>query len=241
VRRLGEEADQVMTCTSFNARFLVEEVGLDAGKVHLVYHGIDTARFEPRTVPALGAQAGCPRFVTVGRLVPKKGLDDVLRALIRLEGDFCFDVYGEGPERGRLEALSESLGLERKVVFHGAVTQDELVPALRAGGVFLCGSREMEDGNRDGIPNAVMEAMAVALPVVGTKVSGIPELVLDGVTGLLVEQRDSEAFATALERLVADPNEAERMGDAGRRRVEEEFDSRGCFGRCMEVLGGLTP
>lgn len=237
VRRLGEAADAVLTCTRANIRHLLDEVGLDPGKVHLVFHGVDTTRFEPRHGPALGeADHGGPRFVSVGRLVPKKGLDDVLRALAKLRGDFRFDLYGDGPMRGELEALVRELGLVDRVRFHGAVTQDELVPALRAGGVYLCGSRETEDGNRDGIPNTVAEAMAIALPVVATRVSGIPELVEDGVTGLLVDERDPDAFAAALERLSGDSDEAERFGRAGRKRVEEVFENRTCFAACLRLL-----
>ena len=228
----------VLTCTACNVRHLVQEIGLDPAKVHLVFHGVDTTRFEPRVGPALGdvGDGHAPRFVTVGRLVPKKGLDDVLRALAKLPYEFRFDVYGEGPSRGELEALARELGLEGRVRFHGAVTQAELVPALREGGVYLCGSREIEDGNRDGIPNTVAEAMAVALPVVATRVSGIPELVEHGVTGLLVEARDPGAFAAALERLVGDPQEAERFGRAGRKRVEESFEHRACFAECARLL-----
>lgn len=238
VRRLGAAADAVLTCTAANVRHLVQAIGLDPAKVHLVFHGVDTTRFQPRAapVPGVAGTEDAPRFVTVGRLVPKKGLDDVLRALAKLACDFRFDIYGEGPLRGELEALVRELGLEGQVRLHGAVLQEELVPALRASAVYLCGSRETEDGNRDGIPNTVAEAMAVALPVIATRVSGIPELVEDEVTGLLVEANDPAAFATALNRLVADPEESERFGRAGRKRVEEVFETRTCFAACARLL-----
>jgi glycosyltransferase involved in cell wall biosynthesis len=243
IRSLAGAAEAVLTCTRYNARYLLEEVGLDPSKVHVVYHGIDTERFEAREAPALGDsdEFGGPRFVSVGRLVPKKGLDDCLHALARLLPDaFRFDVYGDGPQRAELEALRAELGLEERVHFHGAVTQDELIPALRRGGIYLCGSRETVDGNRDGIPNTLAEAMAIALPVVATRVSGIPELVEDEVTGLLVKSRDPDALAGALERLLRNPDEAERFGRAGRRRVEEMFDCRSCFEDCARVLERLS-
>ncbi len=232
----------LMTCTHFNWQTIREIVGASqAKKVHEVYHGVDLRAFSGSP---LSAPFPKPRLLTVARLVDKKGYDDVLRALawLKKEGlELEYDVYGAGEERQNLEALVQELGL-KKVRFHGSVTQPVVLEAYRAGGVFVLGSRESENGDRDGIPNSMAEAMSMELPVVATKVSGIPELVEEERTGLLVPQRNPEALALAIQRLFVEPHLAARLGKAGREKVAAVFDADRCIDVCAKLLfpyGGL--
>ncbi|MCG8589136.1 MAG: glycosyltransferase family 4 protein [Proteobacteria bacterium] len=241
VARLVADSRALMTCTGVNAAYLRELAGPQADRVHLVYHGIDLRRFAPD--PARGAPERV-RFLAVGRLVPKKGYDDLLEALARVRAagvDAGFEIFGAGPLAGELEEQRTRLGLDAAVTLHGAVTQDQIAQALGRGGIFLCGSVELADGNRDGIPNTVAEAMALGLPVVATRVSAIPELVEDGKSGLLVPQRDPEALAEAMLRLARDPEEARRLGSGARQRVEEIFDADRCIEACARLLAAHAP
>jgi glycosyltransferase involved in cell wall biosynthesis len=134
------------------------------------------------------------------------------------------DVYGGGPLRDELEARADRLGLAGRLTFHGARLQDEIVAAYRRAAVFVLAPVVTGDGDRDGIPNVLVEAMASSVPVVATRISGIPELITDGIDGLLVSENDPAALADAIERVLRDPGLAARLGRAGRARVEREFD-----------------
>lgn len=238
VRERVRGSQFLMTCTHFNFGAIREIVGpAHERKVHEVYHGVRLDAFRPD--PAAASRPLAKRLLTVARLVEKKGYDDALRALARLKGEglvLQYDIFGEGGERKSLEALTRELGLVDQVRFHGSVTQPTVLAAYREGGVFLLASRETADGDRDGIPNSMAEAMSMELPVVATRVSGIPELVTDDETGLLVGQREPEALAAAIRRLYAEPELAARLGRAARARVSEVFDADRCIDRCEHLL-----
>lgn len=227
----------LMTCTHFNHDTIRGLVGgSDADKVHEVYHGVDLARFRGD-----GAPAGLPRarLITVARLVDKKGYDDVLEAmrLLRAKGvDVEYDIYGSGELEKAVRGWIKEKGLETAVRLHGSVDQDQVLAAYRDGGIFILGSRETADGDRDGIPNSMAEAMSMEMPVVATKVSGIPELVEDGVTGLLAAPRDPAGLAAAIERLLREPGLAAALGKAAREKVTKVFDRDRCIDKCVELL-----
>ncbi|RYZ97313.1 MAG: colanic acid biosynthesis glycosyltransferase WcaL, partial [Proteobacteria bacterium] len=187
VRERVKGAQFLMTCTKFNFEKIRAIVGpAHAAKVNEVYHGVNLEAFRPSD--AKRALLPVPRLLTVARLVEKKGYDDVFRAMEILNHEglrLVYDLYGAGEMRAQLEGLAAKLGLGKQVRFHGAVTQPQVIEAYRAGGVFVLGSFETANGDRDGIPNSMAEAMSMELPVVATKVSGIPELIEDGITGLL--------------------------------------------------------
>jgi glycosyltransferase involved in cell wall biosynthesis len=220
----------LVTCTAFNQRAIQAIAGAEAGKVNLAYHGVNLRLFTP-------GEGGASRLFTVARLVDKKGHEDILRALalLRERGlDPEYDIYGEGGEKEKLARLAQELGLTR-VRFHGLVAQDEVVTACRAGGVFVLASRRSPNGDQDGIPNSLAEAMSAGLPVVATRLSGIPELV-DETCGLLVEERDPEGLANALEKVLRDPGLARRLGRAGREKVRVSFDADRCVQACADLL-----
>jgi glycosyltransferase involved in cell wall biosynthesis len=211
--------------------------------LEVVHHGVDLDRFAPRPPVAADDAAGRPLITTVGRLVEKKGFDDLLRALALLAGrgaGFTCRVYGDGPLRDELTRLRDDLGLGDRVELVGARSGDEVVAALGRTDVFALTPRVTDDGDRDGIPNVLVEAMACALPVVTTDVGGVPELVDDGATGLVVPSGSPERVADALAALLASAELRRRLGAAARRRVEDDYDVDAAAGR-LRGLYGLAP
>ena len=206
----------------------------DHGKFPLVRCGIDA---RPPADPPAAPRDGPVRIVTVCRLVEKKGVDTLLRALARLDAPDGSDdaawhltVAGDGPRRPALEALSRQLGLVGHVAWRGAVDPSAVAGLLDAADVFALPCRVDGRGDKDGIPVALMEAMAAGLPVVAGDLPAVRELVsgesaddAGDCTGLLVDGADPASVAAALARLIADPSLRRRLGDAGRGRVEREF------------------
>jgi glycosyltransferase involved in cell wall biosynthesis len=221
-----QAAQTVVTCTRANLDHLCELAGPDhVGKIHLVYHGVDLEKFRPAEAPP---QTDPPLLLSAGRLVAKKGFCDLLQACARLRKDGvrirCV-IVGEGPERARLERLRRELGLEGCVELPGSASQETLAELYRQARLFALPCQILADGDRDGIPNVLVEAMASGLPVVSSRLSGIPELVEDGANGLLVEQRSIAALAAALARLLDDADLRSRLGRRARADVEKQFDS----------------
>lgn len=215
-------AEHVVTCTGYNRRHLVEAYGVPPEKVSVVYHGLDLAAFRRRRRP----HNARPVILSVGRLVEQKGYEDLIRAcaLLRDEGcDLECEIVGEGPLRERLQSLVVEMRLEAIVRLPGRVVGDALRAHYERADVFALLCVQASDGDRDGIPNTLVEAMAMELPVVSTRYSGVPELVEDGVTGLLVEPGDVPAAAAALRTLLESPARRESMGRAGRARVMGDF------------------
>jgi glycosyltransferase involved in cell wall biosynthesis len=223
-RKLGA-ARFVATCTCANASVLRARHARP-DEVHTIYHGLDTDYFSP----ALTGRRDVPLILAVGRLVEKKGFDQLIAAcaLLKRQGLHfgCFIVGEDGSARDALRAQIEQLGLADTVRLRGAVTQDQLREIYRGARVFALPCQIMEDGDRDGFPNVLAEAMAMGVPVVSTAISGIPEMIADGVHGLLVEPRDPRALADALARVLSDTALHARLARAGRERICERFDSR---------------
>jgi glycosyltransferase involved in cell wall biosynthesis len=168
-----------------------------------------------------------PLVVAVGRLVPKKGMDVLVRAVADLAGSdqpvLC-EIIGDGPERGRLQALVAELGVAPLVTLRGGLPPAEARRRVAEADLFALACLRAPNGDMDGIPVALMEAMAASTPVISTRLSGIPELIADGESGLLVEPGDVDGLATAIRRLAEDSALAARLAAGGRRRVAEDFD-----------------
>jgi len=165
----------------------------------------------------------------VGRLVDKKGLPYLLEAcrMLKSEGQsFRCVIVGEGPQRRPLEGMVRSFGLGGLVTFPGAVSQERVLDLYREAAVFALPCQVMGNGDRDGIPNVLVEAMAVGLPVISTAISGIPELITSGHDGLLVPERDVQALTSAIQTLMQDEALRERLGRQARSSVARKFDSR---------------
>ena len=234
----------VVTCTEYNRQYL-QTLAEPGACVLRAYHGIDATRFEPR--PAGDGPSRPTTILSVGRLVPKKGFLTLVRALRRLADravPFRCLIVGEGPLRRALASEIASLGLQDRVEIAAPMPHRRLLDRFREADVFTLACEVQEDGDRDGIPNVIVEAMAMGLPVVATRVSGIPECVEDGVTGYLVTEKDPEALAERIARLAADRNLAARLGSAGRLKVEREFDAARAIDvierALREALGGVA-
>ena len=216
------DAEVVLTCTAAGTADLERHAG--ATPVRLVYHGVDVEAAAPRV-----ASPGPPRVLTVGRLVEKKGHDTLIHAagLLRDQGvAFRLRIAGDGPEWGRLQRLAHELDLAAHVTFLGPVNTVEVKAEYGSAAVFALGARQLANGDRDGLPNVLLEAMVQGLPVVATGLAGIAEAVEHGRTGLLAAPDNPAALADALRRVLTDPEFARRLGASGQLAVRERFDYR---------------
>ncbi len=218
-------AEFVVTCTEANLRHLKQR---DTGTtpVHAIYHGLDLSLFTPAEE---SAAVSIPLLLSVGRIVEKKGFDYLIRAchLLRRQGRVfkCLIVGGADKHSEFIKGLIRDLELEDVVEMRSSVTQEELKQIYQQATVFALPCLIGDNGDRDGIPNVLVEAMAMQLPVVSTSISGIPELVQSGVNGLLVASRDEVRLAEAIRALFDNPGLRQRLGRAARARVLESFDS----------------
>ena len=210
--------------------------------VQLVYHGLDLTRFSPMTAPRSardgGAQGPPVEILSVGRAVEKKGFDTVLAALGLLAPalNWRWTHIGGGALTGALGAQAQALDLTGRVTFLGAQDQTAVLAAYRASDIFALPCRIAEDGDRDGLPNVLVEAQSQGLACVSTPVSAVPELIEAGVTGLLVAPDDAPALAAALTALICDPALRRRLGDAGARRVRADFGHDGGIARLFALF-----
>lgn len=218
----------VVTCTEANRTMISSIVGPALGeKVTYIRHGLPLARYRPPDVRPGSTGAAVPLVLSVGQLREKKGFTHLITACAQLHArgtPFECRIVGEGPQRGELEAQVRAAGLEGSVELAGALAQDEVVAWYERAHVFVLPCVRTPDGQVDGIPNVVPEAMAMGVPVVSSDLPAIRELVTHEVDGLLVAPGDAAKLADAIERLLADPELASSLAAAGRRAVLERFD-----------------
>ena len=216
------------TCTAVNATRLRELAG-PAREVDLNYHGIDVARFQQpagaRRSSDGGDMAAPVILLAVGRAVDKKGFDDLLRALALIPREVHWRMIhiGDGPLRDVLEAMARTMGLSGRIEWRGPQPHGQVLDAYRASDIFVLPCRVSADGDRDGLPNVLLEAQSQSLVCVSTRISGIPELIEDGTTGLLVDPCAPKELAEALCRLITDPELRQRLGEAGFARTRQRF------------------
>lgn len=227
------EASFVATISEYNRDLIAETCGTDApvDHVHVIHCGVDTEVFAPRPAEPYdtGSAETAIRIVCVGTLHEVKGQQYLLRAcaeLLRRSVAVRCVLVGDGPDQPMLESLIGELGLGEVVTLAGRRTRDEIADEIARSDVLVAPSVPTSGGKREGIPVVLMEAMASGRPVVASRLSGIPELVEDGVGGLLVEPFDVMQLADALEQLAADRDLRERLGRRARERVVVEFDLR---------------
>lgn len=235
LRAKAREAEAVLTCTQEASAYLRELIG-NATPVHRIYHGVDL----PRTAPA-DKKLNAPVVLAIGRLVEKKGLETLIRAaaLLQLRGiDFKVRIGGEGPEWARLQRLAHELGVAERVAFLGPLMEDEVVNEYGRASIFALPCRVLPNGDRDGVPNVIVEAMANGLPVVSTTLSSVREAVVDGECGLLVQPGDSRGLADALERLLTARELRARLGQGARRRVQDRFERQANLPAVHAALAG---
>ncbi|MGO1119502.1 glycosyltransferase family 4 protein [Rhodovibrionaceae bacterium A322] len=236
------EMDWLVTCTAVGHQHLAE-LAPDPEKVGLVYHGLDLDRFPspPEHSSRNGSDSTDPvRLLSVGRAVEKKGYPDLLNALAALPEGLAWQLthIGGGEKLNSLKAQAVDLGLDSRITWKGAQPQEEVIKAYQESDVFLLASRIAGDGDRDGLPNVLMEAQSQALACLSTEVSAIPELIETEKSGLLVPPNDPAALAEALKRMITEPDLRKRLGQAGREKVTSAFGLRQNIGALLDRFGG---
>jgi glycosyltransferase involved in cell wall biosynthesis len=226
LRRKIAKASFVVTCTEHNREYLFRLRGAASTPILRCYHGADLNYF---ALPAKPDSRSCPRILSVGRLVPKKGFPVLLQALrmLRQKGwDFRGTIIGNGPMEPELRKQIADLGLDDEVELLSPMPQHELHKHYLAADLFVLACEVQDDGDRDGIPNVIVEAMAMGIPVVSTNISGIPECVDHGVNGMLAPEKNPSALAETMAALLSQPERARQLGLEGRKKVERDFDAR---------------
>ncbi|MFN0149177.1 MAG: glycosyltransferase family 4 protein [bacterium] len=233
-------AEFCVAVSDWSADYLARTYGAVAQrKVERIYNGLDLAEF-PVAVRSGAPKAGVPLIASVGRLVPKKGYDVLLKsiALLRDSGRAIrAEIIGDGELRDELAREIDRLCLGGLVEMRGAASHAAVRDLLSRADVFALPARIAEDGNRDGLPVVVCEAMASGVPVVSTPVVGIPEAVEHGVTGMLVPENDPAALAAAIRDILEDPARARRFAASARRRIDERFDLQQSAARLHALFG----
>ncbi len=211
------------TCTGFGAAHL-RALSDDPARVDLIYHGLDLSRFPAPPQRTARAPDAPLRLMSVGRLVEKKGFDRLIEALALLppDLDWHFEHIGGGTLGNELKARAQTLGLSNRITWRGACNQPEVIAAMRNADLFVLPSRIADDGDRDGLPNVLMEAASQTLPILSTPVSAIPEFITNGEHGLLSADAP-DALAKAIVAFAQDPAQGPRMADAAYQRLTSEF------------------
>jgi glycosyltransferase involved in cell wall biosynthesis len=236
-----ESCAWLVTCNAANREHLAALA--PPGRVELVYHGIDLERFAPPAEPRAPRDGRNPNdpvvIMSVGRLVEKKGTDVLLEALARLPSalHWRFVHVGGGALARALQRRARALGIAKRVAWRGALSQDEVLAEYRTADVFALASRIARDGDRDGLPNVLLEAQSQGIACVATTVSAIPELIGHASTGMLVAPESPEQFAGALQALIVDPVRRHALGEAGRARVTVDFALEANLDRLAQKFG----
>lgn len=229
------DASFAATCTAYGAAEL-RRLAAEPERVSLIYHGLDLGRFPPPPERA----AGGLRLLSVGRLVEKKGYDRLIAALARLPAtlDWRFEHIGGGDLARPLRAEAERLGIADRIEWLGAQAQGAVIEAMRRADLFVLPSRVAASGDRDGLPNVLMEAASQKLPILSTPVAAIPEFVRDGLEGRLVEDAP-ESLAAAIAAMAADPEGRAAMAEAAYARLRAEFGADDGVTALARRLDGL--
>ena len=243
-----DRARWTVTCTASGHAHL-QSLAKYPDRIHLSYHGLNLARFPPFLDDRLardGSSANDPvQIISVGRAVPKKGYDVLFRALALLPSDlhWHFMHLGGGPERGALQILAKTLGIADRIIWRGAVTQDDVLAAYRTADLFALACRITADGDRDGLPNVLVEAASQSLACVTTNISGIPELFSDGQNGWMVPPDNPAAFAAALQQAITSPHIRARFAAAAAGQVRNTLDFHTSVAQLAALFAaeGLTP
>lgn len=225
LRRISGDAERVIAISRFNEDYLSRVLEGSGARISLLRNGIELSRFPFESAAPLTTPL---RILAVGRLVPKKGFDDLLDAaeLIRRRGyEFSIDIAGEGELYDHLAQRITELDLGSSVRLIGAKTQSQIRALLTKAHVFVAPCRIAQDGNMDGLPTVVLEAMATGTPVIATAVTGLPEVVRNDDTGILLEPGRADLLAEALIDVMSGRVDRERLAEGARSLIEELFDS----------------
>jgi glycosyltransferase involved in cell wall biosynthesis len=232
------EAAFVRTISEYNKAFILWHVPALKDHPPVVIH-VGNYLSDPR--PARPPQTGGLRLLYVGSLEYRKGVDLLLLAVHRLTAPgWRLDILGDGPERAKLEELAANLGLNDRVTFHGRQRNEAVQQAMQQASLLVVPSRIGPRNQTEGLPTVIVEAFSSELPVIATRLTGIPEIIRPGETGLLFEMEDVAGITSAIETVVADPDTAAAWARNGRRLVEQEFDQRINAARLLDLIRAAT-
>ncbi len=241
VRRELENASRVITISTYHRAYIADLCPrIDEADVEVVYCGVESDRMQSTTKSSRDGQL---QILSVGRLIEKKGYEyliDACAALMKRGVDFRCQIVGDGPCDTTLKQRIRQHGLEERVMLLGPLSQEHICELYRQADIFALPCVVARNGDRDGIPVVLMEAMAFELPVVTTAVTGIPDLVQDRENGLLVEERNAADLAEALESLCADPGLRARLGSRARRTIVDKFDVGANVAKVADIFHRVT-
>jgi glycosyltransferase involved in cell wall biosynthesis len=221
------QASAVITCCGANIDYLHQIASSEKSKFSLIYHGVNLKDFRSALTMDISARPEIPIILSVGRLVEKKGFQDLFQALLMVKERgqrFRCTIYGDGPLYQQLKVWIDQHGMTDDILLMGDRSQHELIPIFQSATFFALTPVQTEDGDRDGIPNVLVEAMAVGLSVITTAVAGIPELVDHDQNGFLYQQHDVEGISSGITELLRDAEKRRQLGDAALKKVTEQFD-----------------
>ncbi|SDO76326.1 glycosyltransferase family 4 protein [Desulforhopalus singaporensis] len=238
LRRKMEKARFVITCTDHNRKYLESIAQGVSTPVYCVYHGIDLALFSNPEVPRVAVKPPY-HILTVARMTEKKGLPTIYRALALLKAAgirFRHTLIGDGDDREKILELIDSLKLDQDCRWLGTRTHQEVLEQFRQSDLFVLGCNIAKNGDRDGIPNVLVESLAMGVPAVSTSVSAIPELLVNNETGITVDPGDPTQLAAAMKNILTDAALRRRLISGGKRIVAESFDNRMWITRLAELF-----
>lgn len=227
------------TCTGFGAQHL-QQMADDPARIDLIYHGLDLSRF-PAAPDRVWRLTDDPlHLMSVGRLVEKKGFDNLIAALALLPTglDWHWTHIGGGDLKHKMQGLAQDAGIADRITWRGACDQPEVIAAMRATDLFVLPSRIASDGDRDGLPNVLMEAASQRLPILSTAVSAIPEFITSGTHGMLADDAP-ETLAEAILHIARHPDQAAQMAEAALSRLKSNFGMRPGIARLSQRLTAM--
>jgi glycosyltransferase involved in cell wall biosynthesis len=227
------------TCTAFGAKHL-RDLAADPKRIDLVYHGLDLSRFPDAPARRLRAPSDTFEMMSVGRMVEKKGFDNLIDALALLPKtlDWRWTHIGGGTLSDAMKTRAQDHGINDRIIWRGACDQPEVIAEMRKADLFVLPSRIAKDGDRDGLPNVLMEAASQKLPILSTPVSAIPEFIDSGVSGILSDDAPA-ALAKAMQDFAADPELGPRLAEAAHRRLHAEFTMAPGIRQLYQRLGAM--
>jgi len=230
-------AQFVATCTEYNGDYLRDIAGSSPTPIYCIYHGIDISLFNSK-----GATAACTApyaLLTVARLTEKKGLPSLYKALQLLKNkgvEFQHTLIGDGDDRDKILKLITDLGLNDQCSWRGTQTHGEVLQHFRGSDLFVLSCQVAKNGDRDGIPNVLVESLAMGVPAISTDVSAIPELVINNTTGLIIPPENHEKMAEAILLLLEDQSLREKIIRHGQKHVQQNFDNSKLIIRLAEAF-----
>lgn len=242
LRQRIEEAQFVVTCTKYNQKYLEELRGECTTPIHCIYHGIDLNLFQNSIRPYRPEEQH--NIFTVARLTTKKGLPTIYRALHLLKQKgfhFTHTLIGDGDDRDDITQLIKTLGLQKECTWLGTQTHEQVLQQFRKSDLFVLGCEIAPNGDRDGIPNVLVESLAMGIPALSTHISAIPEILINEKTGLTVTPKDPEAMARAMERLLTDTRLRNHLIESGKELVASKFDNKRLIEELARIFHNHAP